>query len=335
MARKRKQQVDRRGGYAQALDRQGRPRGPVQSSPGGGPQSNTGANGVDTVDFNQLRAKYGFAYAVIMSDPELKALFQKAVRSGWSTDEFGARLQDTRWYRAHSDTWRAMETQRLADPATWQQNLTRFREGLRSQIVNAGGTVPGDFDQVAQDLYMSGYTGEVPTWVIAPYVSSTSDAGFLGDAGESEDTLREFASLNGLGMGDDWFRNAVDGIVDGRTTLSDQLDFLRRRAMEYWPAWAQQIQAGQTAWSLSGGYRQRMADILELNADQITLDDQYVRDAMGGGATQDGTYTPMSMGDFERALRKDPRFWGTTRARTEMNSIAAQVLTDFGFGGLS
>lgn len=73
-------------------------------------------------------------------------------------------------------------------------------------------------------------------------------------------------------------------------------------------------------------YRNTMAAVLEINPDGIQLSDPTLRMAI----------TPekeMSIYDFQRELRRDPRWQYTDNARSEAADVATTVLKDFGFMG--
>jgi hypothetical protein len=69
-----------------------------------------------------------------------------------------------------------------------------------------------------------------------------------------------------------------------------------------------------------------MAKVLEINSETIRLDDPVLRSAI----TSQGE---MSLYDYQRALRKDPRWQYTNNAREDVSNSALQVLRDFGFQG--
>ena len=73
-------------------------------------------------------------------------------------------------------------------------------------------------------------------------------------------------------------------------------------------------------------YKKVMASVLELNPDSITLNDPTLRGAIGPDRE-------MTLYDFQRSLRKDPRWQYTDNAREEVSSAALKVLQDFGFQG--
>ena len=65
---------------------------------------------------------------------------------------------------------------------------------------------------------------------------------------------------------------------------------------------------------------------LELNPDEIELNDNTLRSAIG----QD---REMNVYDFKKALRKDSRWQYTENAREEVANSVLGVLRDFGFQG--
>ena len=73
-------------------------------------------------------------------------------------------------------------------------------------------------------------------------------------------------------------------------------------------------------------YKNLMARVLEINPDSIKLDDPTLRSAIG-------PEKEMPIYEFERALKKDPRWQYTDTARQEVSDVAIEVLRDFGFTG--
>jgi len=73
-------------------------------------------------------------------------------------------------------------------------------------------------------------------------------------------------------------------------------------------------------------YRRLMASTLEIDPGSISLDDATLRMAIGPDKE-------MSLYDFKRSLRKDPRWQYTDQARESVSEAALGVLRDFGFMG--
>jgi hypothetical protein len=73
-------------------------------------------------------------------------------------------------------------------------------------------------------------------------------------------------------------------------------------------------------------YKNAMAQTLEVDPNSITLNDPTLRSAF----TPTGEQT---LYDFQRSLRKDPRWQYTNNAREEVSNSVTKVLQDFGFMG--
>jgi hypothetical protein len=78
--------------------------------------------------------------------------------------------------------------------------------------------------------------------------------------------------------------------------------------------------------SIYSPYKTAMSKVLEINPDTITLNDPVLRSAI----TKEGE---MSIYDYQRALRKDPRWQYTNNAKDEVANSVTKVLQDFGFKG--
>jgi hypothetical protein len=72
-------------------------------------------------------------------------------------------------------------------------------------------------------------------------------------------------------------------------------------------------------------YKNIMASVLEVNPETIGLNDKTLRSAIG--------QKEMTLYDWERSLRKDPRWQYTNNARQEVSGIGLNVLQQLGFQG--
>lgn len=73
-------------------------------------------------------------------------------------------------------------------------------------------------------------------------------------------------------------------------------------------------------------YKNIMASVLEVNPETINLNDKTLRSAIGPDKE-------MTLYDWERSLRKDPRWQYTNNARQEVSGIGLNVLQQLGFQG--
>jgi len=153
-----------------------------------------------------------------------------------------------------------------------------------------------------------------------------------GPSGKYFVALKNFATDNGLRLSDSAATSYANGIAAGTIDENTAFNALRESAAEAFPALADKIKAGINLKTLADPYIQSMSDILEIPDGGIDLFDPKVRSALAY-TLPDGKVGTKSIYDFEKELRKDPRWQYTNNARNEAASVATTVLKDFGFMG--
>jgi hypothetical protein len=126
----------------------------------------------------------------------------------------------------------------------------------------------------------------------------------------SDQQLVDWSKRVAAGENSDIFKTAIRGIAKlGQPDNVKQL-----------------LDQGVDLSSIYQPYKQAMAATLEINPNTITLNDPTLRAAIGPDKE-------MSIYEYQRSLRKDPRWQYTNNARSEASDVATQVLKDFGFMG--
>ena len=141
--------------------------------------------------------------------------------------------------------------------------------------------------------------------------------------------LAKVAAANGLDLTRD-FGASVDGWVkqiESGTDIDTIKNVIRQTAKLGMPDRVSTLlDQGVDLETVYSPYKRIMASVLEVNPDSISLNDPTLRGAIG----QD---REMTLYDFQRSLRKDPRWQYTDNARQEVSDAALKVLQDFGFQG--
>jgi hypothetical protein len=139
-------------------------------------------------------------------------------------------------------------------------------------------------------------------------------------------SLKSVAAANGVdltpGQLDDWSKRLAAGenIDTFKAILRDQAALGQPESVR------KLLGQGVDLTSVYQPYKNQMAAILELNPDSISLNDPTLRSAIGPDKE-------MTLYDFQKALRKDPRWQYTNNAKENVSSSVQQVLKDFGFMG--
>lgn len=153
-----------------------------------------------------------------------------------------------------------------------------------------------------------------------------------GPSGKYFVALKNFASDNGIRLSDSAATSYANGIAAGTIDENTAFNALRESAAEAFPALADKIKAGINLKTLADPYIQSMSSILEIPDTGIDLFDPKVRGALAY-TLPDGKVGTKSIYEFEKELRKDPRWQYTNNARSDAASVASTVLKDFGFMG--
>lgn len=142
----------------------------------------------------------------------------------------------------------------------------------------------------------------------------------------SVQSLQSVANDNGINLSPSQLQQYALDIENGKDINVIQSE-IRNLAGIGMPDSVKKLLAGGTDLStIYSPYRQAMSSVLEVNPQTISLNDPVLRSAIGPNGE-------VSLYDFQRQLRKDPRWQYTNNAREEVSNIALGVLRDFGFQG--
>lgn len=151
-----------------------------------------------------------------------------------------------------------------------------------------------------------------------------------GPSGKYFVALKNVAARNGIMLSDSAATDYANSIVAGKVDEDTVVNVIRESAAEAFPALADKIKAGIDLKTLADPYIQSMSSILEIPDTGIDMFDPKIRGAMAY-TLPDGKIGTRSIYEFERELRKDPRWQYTDNARNQAASVATTVLKDFGF----
>lgn len=304
--------------------------------------SSTAIGGVVTASISsgELAEQYGFASALLNSNPELKKLFQQAVAGTWTTDKFQAELRNTKWWKTHDSTERQYLLQVKSDPATAKQSLSQAQTHV-NQLAAQLGVNPlqakSALAAAAYNVAAKGWNDDQLRNYLGQYVYFAVPGGTasqaLGEGADDLNELRSYAYSMGVTPGDGkWYADNIRNIIRGKDSLQDIKNQINVLAKAQYSQFSKQIDAGQTVSDLAQPYMQSMSQILELPAGSISLTDPTIKKAMTyiGSTTSNESGAGMPLWQFQNALRTDPRWKQTQNAQDSLMQVGHQVLQDFG-----
>lgn len=278
----------------------------------------------DRISNELIGRDYQTAARLLQSDPFIRELFETAIQQRQPVAAFQAAIKNSDWYQTVGGEYgRKAWFSKTLGGADWEDQMQQARDVVGRQAVSLGATLSAEELELFAERYL--FEG----WFDAGRIGLLNDAlasKVQADAGSQiavRDALFALAQDNGVSVSDQWFNEASQSIARGDSTQADQEMWIREQAAAKHPLYADKIRGGLTVKALASPYTQRMAEILELNADGISLDDPLIGQALGGVDAQ-GNPVAMSYTDFENLLRQDPR-WETTKngMNTLMNTVTS------------
>lgn len=314
------------------------------------PKPNKPAFKPDVYSQNVMDEEYGFVGSLINSDPEIRAIHEEATNNGWFDSAAGKakyklKIQDSQWYQKNNQYARkaiaAFNLNKQGQGADWKAMVQNARLEVEQTATEEGAALSdAEKDALATKFIYEGW-GEAARRPlmqkeIANYITKrTGPSGegemLYGAAGNLAQKLRRVAEDNGITYSDSFYQSAAQSVAKQLTTEDDWMRDIEAKSASMWPVFAKQIQSGMTAKDLASPYRALMAQTFEIPEDTISLNDPYIRSALGG-FSQDGNPSATNLWDFQKQLRNDPRWGNTKQALDETSTVASSVLRMFGFG---
>jgi len=271
--------------------------------------------------------KAGLTLAIVNAYPELKTAWALYL-SGDTSKAFEA-LKATPFYQAHGDTAFTNVKMKIEQPALYEQKINEYKGQLKAIATLAGRTVSdADIEAVAKEAFEKGLN---PNDVTTKAMLQSHFGDIVGGAALTAiNTLKEYGLDNGVARDDAWYASAAKSIADGTSTLNTWQEILKKDAISKYPMYAEQINAGQTVRNVLSPYMSSMQNILEIPMGSVNLNDPTLNMATRGKLDEKNNPTPMSLYDFEIALKKDPRWGFTKNARASLDSVGRDIATSLG-----
>lgn len=285
----------------------------------------------------EFRAMLPAQWELLSEDPQVEEFLDRKVKEfrdnpdAFSKDAFFIEMDNLDYFKRLSKAAiKDMDLERRL-PAVWNDEVNAEVEVIRDQAAQIGVKAS---DQELRDLVIqkrrTGMNESQLQNALAKMVS-VQEGRFAGQAGQIQQGLKTWAQKNGIGLSDSLIQDYIRKIQAGDTTEADVLSDLRRTYMAgAYPAWADRIDAGMDIADIAAPYKSAMAKLLEVDEDQIDLNDQLLqRGLQGVGA--DGKPSVVPLYEFQKEIRKDPRWQKTDNAYASYASVADDILGMFGF----
>lgn len=333
-------------------------------------KSTKAADDKPKLSLEELAAQYGYAAAFFNSDPELANLIKQAVSGQWTPDKFRAALMASNWYRARTESSRAWIELQGRDPQEAAKRVAEKARAIQAMANQQGISIGQDrLNKMAVDALSMGWDDTLLQQTVAAEWQYKPGE-ITGGAATLEVRVKQLADEYGVSLSQSQIGDFISGSMAGRYTEDNIADFMRDTARSKYPGLQGYLDVGMTVKQVAAPYLQSYANILEVGGDTISVNDPAIQRAlqgqmpvksvsprapqgsMGTLGMQTGAPTtiggqtakpggpspvmpvqPQSLYDFERDLRKDPRWLQTKNAKDSIQNSAIGILRDFGIYG--
>jgi hypothetical protein len=287
--------------------------------------------------------------------PSLKAILERYVKEDWTADKLRKEIRNDIWFRQNSAAikdryvqlfnYRDLVSKGQAQGTTkYEQDIVTLERQIADKARQMGSGIASDpvaLRKAAENMYITnvGIDDAMTTDFIAAAIrpigstiAGQGTSGYSGQALKDYQAIQGIAKANGFRVKDiipgaQTEEQVLQGIATGRIDENRLAQDARKLAAQGQPQYVRDLLGqGYNLDQIYAPYRQTMANILEVNEDEIDLNDSTLRSAI----TDKGD---MNIYDFKKTLKADSRWQYTENAKQEVSDVALQVLRDFGFQG--
>jgi hypothetical protein len=289
-----------------------------------------GSKTVAKLDPQELAAEYGWSYAFLNSNPDLKKVFGQAVSGNWTPDKFKAEIMTTNWWKENSDTAKQTAMTKITDPATYSANLAAMSMKIQDMAGQMGAAIPsGKLGSLAANALSANLTDEQLKYTLGSYIDFTAKGTLGGAAGAFQHVINQYAYSQGVTLSDQAVKNQAALIAKGLMTQDDALAQVRQSAISTFPQYEQQLNAGQTMSNIAAPYAQVASNLLEQPDSTFNVNHPLIRSALNK-VDPNGQPTGQTLSEFEASVKQSPQWLQTNNARDSLMGIGHSVLQQMG-----
>jgi hypothetical protein len=287
--------------------------------------------------------------------PSLKAILNRYVRENWTPDKLRKAIRDDVWFRKNSAEIKARYVQLYnyrdlvatgqADGSTdYEKQISTLERQIADKARAMGSGIASDpaaLRKAAENMYITNVgiddamTTDFIAAAIRPIGSTIGGQGKIGYSGQAlkdYQAIQDIARANGFRVkdivpGGQTEQQVLQGIATGKIDANRLAQDARTLAAQGQPQYVRDLLGqGYNLDQVYAPYRQTMANLLEINADEIDLNDSTLRSAISDKGD-------MNIYDFKKTLKADKRWQYTENAKSEVSDMTLKILRDFGFQG--
>ena len=269
--------------------------------------------------------------ATVAAHPELQAV-RDLVQAGQDAAAYEL-LTKSDYFKTYQGAKLANDQLKIAKPQAYLDTLKDvWLPALRNYAIQQGLTInDSDLNKIAETAFGMGLTPGAPgTLALFQKIDPTTNKPYVtgitgGLASATSANLKQAAADYGVYFDTE---AAAKAVALGTTTEQAQLDAIKSLAKGAFPGWEKQIDAGLSMKQIASPYISAYANILGIDSAGITLSDNLLKQGLQG--TDPTTPGAMPLWEFEKAVRKDPRWANSKDAMDSLSNVGATIARQWG-----
>jgi hypothetical protein len=287
--------------------------------------------------------------------PSLNAILKRYVDEEWTPSRLRKAIRDDVWYKQNSKEIKAryvqlynyrdmVKTGQAQGTTQYEKDIADLTRQLENKARSIGSDAASDPDalrRTAENMYITNQGIEDSMTIdflaasirpVAGMIGGQLTEGYSGQALKDYQAIQSVARSNGFRVkdivpGGQTERQVLQGIATGKIDANRLAQDARKLAAQGQPQYVRELLSqGYNLDQVFAPYRQTMANLLEINEDEIDLNDTTLRSAISDKGD-------MNLYDFKKTLKADKRWQYTENAKSEVSDITLKILRDFGFQG--
>jgi hypothetical protein len=300
-------------------------------------------------------ADFALPETIFNNVPSLKAILDRYVKENWTESKLRKAIRDDVWYRKNSAEIKAryvqlynyrdlVATGQASGSTDYEKQISTLERQIADKARQMGSGIASDpaaLRKAAENMYITnvGIDDAMTTDFIAAairpigsMIGGQGKMGYSGQALKDYQAIQEIARSNGFRVKDivpgaQTEQQVLQGIATGRIDANRLAQDARTLAAQGQPQYVRDLLGqGYNLDQVYAPYRQTMANLLEINSDEIDLNDSTLRSAISDKGD-------MNIYDFKKTLKADKRWQYTENAKSEVSDMTLKILRDFGFQG--
>jgi hypothetical protein len=281
--------------------------------------------------------------------PELNNLYQKIKNPDGSfkydANTIATMINDTDWYRLNGPT----VAQKLIDRIKGGENA--YREGVNEyrQIVSKTASdlgldasnpqISAYLSALGENAYLHNWTPSQLEGVITsnPEIVKQIKGGLYSAQTQDVADWAQTMGMNLTAADRTNYTQRLMGLTDKngirvRSSVDDIKAEIRKNTATKYAVFADQINAGVTLWDLTSNYRQKAADLLEVDPDTIKWDDPLFKDGkiFQSVDPKTGQIVARPLWEADKMVKADDRWQYTKNAADSYDKMTYGILQKFG-----